>query len=56
MDSCEENAPPGPIKAIGELGIEDLPPIAELTITVAESECKELGKISGIVDTLGNIF
>lgn len=53
MDACDENAPQGPIKAIGELGIEELPPIAELTITVAESECVELGKISGIVDTLG---
>lgn len=53
LDACEEAAPPGHIKAKGELGIKDLPPIEELTITVGESECVELGKISGIVDTLG---
>lgn len=55
LDACDENVPRGPIKAIGELGIEDLPPIAELTLTVLESDCVELGKISGIVDTLGKI-
>lgn len=53
LDACEENAPAGQIKAKGELGIKDLPPIQELTITVGESECVEMGKISGIVDTLG---
>lgn len=55
LETCDENAPSGPIKAKGEFGIEDLPPIAELTITVPESECVELGKISGIVDTLGKL-
>lgn len=55
LDSCEDNTPSGPIKAKGELGIEDLPPIEELTITVPESDCVELGKISGIVDTLGEL-
>lgn len=55
LDTCEDNTSSGPIKAKGELGIEDLPPIAELTITVPESECVELGKISGIVDTLGKL-
>lgn len=55
LDSCDDNTPSGPIKAKGELGIEDLPPIEDLTITVAESDCVELGKISGIVDTLGEL-
>lgn len=53
LDACEETAPPGPIKAKGEFTIDDLPPIDELTITVPESECVELGKVSGIVGTLG---
>lgn len=52
LESCEENTQ-GPMKTKGELGIDDLPPIAELTITVPESECVELGNISGIVETLG---
>lgn len=43
------------MKTKGELGMDDLPPIAELTITVPESECVELGNISGIVDTLGEL-
>uniref|UniRef100_A0A336KDR8 H/ACA ribonucleoprotein complex non-core subunit NAF1 n=1 Tax=Culicoides sonorensis TaxID=179676 RepID=A0A336KDR8_CULSO len=41
-----------PIKAIGELGIEDLPPIEDLHITVPETECNLLGKITSIVDQL----
>lgn len=53
MESCEDNTPKGPIKAKGEFGIDDLPPIADLTITVPESECIQLGTISGCVDTLG---
>lgn len=52
LESCEENTQ-GSMKTKGEMGIDDLPPIAELTITVPESECVELGNISGIVDTLG---
>lgn len=36
-----------------ELLFADLPPIADLKITVPESECVEIGAISGIVDTLG---
>lgn len=54
MDTCDENgASKGPIKAKGEFGIDDLPPIANLTITVPESECIQLGTISGMVETLG---
>lgn len=45
-----------PIKAIGELGIEDLPPIEDLFITVPEKECNLLGKITSIVDQLGKIL
>lgn len=52
LESCEDSTP-GTMKTKGELGIDDLPPIAELTITVPESECVELGCVSGIVDTLG---
>lgn len=52
MESCS-SAPSGPIKAKGELGIDDLPPIQDLTITVAEEDCIKLGTVSGIVDTLG---
>ncbi|XP_031626781.1 H/ACA ribonucleoprotein complex non-core subunit NAF1 [Contarinia nasturtii] len=51
LDACEANTS-GPVKTKGELGMDDLPPIAELTITVPESDCVELGSISGIVDTL----
>lgn len=36
-----------------ELSFADLPPIADLKITVPESECVEIGAISGIVGTLG---
>lgn len=54
LDACDDTtAPAGPVKAKGEFSIDDLPPIAELTITVPESECVELGKVSGIVGTLG---
>lgn len=53
LDNCENSAPQGPIKAKGELRIEDLPPIEELTITVSESECVELGCIMSVVDALG---
>lgn len=55
MESCGEQ-PQGPMKVKGEFGIEDLPPIEELTITVPESECIQLGTVSGIVETLGKIF
>lgn len=55
LDTCEENVAPGPIKAKGEFSIADLPPIEELTITVPESECVVLGKVSSIVDTLGKL-
>lgn len=56
MDSCDDQtgAPKGPIKAKGEFGLDDLPPIADLTITVPESECIQLGTISGVVETLGS--
>lgn len=40
----------------GEVGMNDLPPIAELTITVPESDCVEFGKVSNIVDTLGELI
>lgn len=57
MDSCDDTtAPKGPIKAKGEFGIDDLPPIADLTITVPESECIQLGTISGVVETLGSFY
>lgn len=36
-----------------DLSFGDLPPIADLQITVPESECVEIGTVSGIVDTLG---
>lgn len=56
LDACDDTATPtGPIKAKGEFSIDDLPPIEELTITVPESECVELGKVSGIVGTLGKL-
>lgn len=55
LESCEATTT-GPVKTKGELGMDDLPPIAELTITVPESECVELGSISGIVDTLGKLI
>lgn len=56
LDACETATPSGPVKAKGEFTIDDLPPIEELTIIVPESECVELGKVSGIVGTLGNFL
>lgn len=41
-----------PIKAAGELGIEDLPPIEDLHISMPEKDCIFLGKITSIVDQL----
>lgn len=52
-EDVEEKRNREPIKAIGELGIEDLPPIENLYITVPEKECNLLGKITSIVDQLG---
>lgn len=43
----------GPVKAKGELGINDLPPIEDLTIKISEAECVQIGHVSGIVETLG---
>ncbi|XP_063704807.1 H/ACA ribonucleoprotein complex non-core subunit NAF1 [Culicoides brevitarsis] len=51
-DETGEKKNQAPIKAIGELGIEDLPPIEDLYITVPEKECNLLGKITSIVDQL----
>lgn len=50
-DDGEEKT--GPIKAKGEFGLNDLPPIEDLTIKIAEDECIKIGHISGIVETLG---
>lgn len=56
-DEIEEESTSGPakFKVPGELGIEDLPPIEDLHITVPEVECVLLGKISSIVDQLGKV-
>lgn len=54
-DEDDEKKNQTPIKAIGELGIEDLPPIEDLYITVPEKECNLLGKITSIVDQLGKV-
>lgn len=43
------------IRAKGEVGIEDLPPIEDLKITVPADECVELGKIISIVEQLGKL-
>lgn len=37
----------------GELSVDDLPPIEDLTITVEESKCKPVGSVFNIVDTMG---
>ncbi len=39
-------------KMMEALGIIDLPPLEELTITVPQEECIPIGKISNIIDTL----
>lgn len=41
------------VKARGELGIDDLPPIEDLKITVPEEECVRMGKIFSVVEQLG---
>lgn len=40
------------VKARGELGIDDLPPIEDLKIQVPENECVRMGKIFSIVEQL----
>lgn len=40
------------VKARGEMGIDDLPPIEDLKIRVSESECVPMGKICSIVEQL----
>lgn len=40
------------VKARGELGIDDLPPIEDLQIQVPENECVQMGKIFSIVEQL----
>lgn len=42
-----------PVKTRGELGINDLPPIEDLKITVEEEKCQPVGCIKSIVNTLG---
>ena len=39
----------------GEVAIEDLPPIEDLCISVPEEQCVELGKVTNIVDQLGEL-
>lgn len=53
LENCENSKPQGPIRAKGELRVEDLPPIEELSITVAESDCIQLGTVHSVVETLG---
>lgn len=53
LENCENNKPQGPIRAKGELRVEDLPPIEELSITVAESDCVQVGTVHNVVNTLG---
>lgn len=40
------------VKAKGEIGIDDLPPIEDLHIQVPEAECVQMGKIFSIVEQL----
>lgn len=53
LENCENSKTHGPIRAKGEVRVEDLPPIEELSITVAESDCVQLGTVHSVVDTLG---
>lgn len=46
---------PKSVKTVGELGIEDLPPIDSLHITLPETERLKVGKIFKFVDTLVTI-
>lgn len=41
------------VKAKGEIGIDDLPPIEDLHISVPEAECVLQGKVFSIVEQLG---
>lgn len=47
---------PKPIKAKGELDLNDLPPIEDLKISVAEQDCIPVGQVFQIVDKLGKII
>ena len=40
----------------GELTLQDLPPIEDLSITVEESKCKPIGSVFNMVDAMGEIF
>lgn len=41
------------LKVKGELGLEDLPPIEDLKISVPRQDCEALGSVYNIVDKLG---
>lgn len=42
-----------PPRTDGEILLDDLPPIEELHITVPETDCMEVGKVSAIVNQMG---
>lgn len=56
LDEEEGEGGPAKFKVPGELGLEDLPPIEDLQISVSEIECTLLGKTLSIVDQLGRGF
>ncbi len=43
------------IKVKGEMGLDDLPPIEDLHISVPHDECKPIGSIKSVVDPLGKL-
>lgn len=42
-----------PPKVKGEMSLDELPPIQDLQISVDEKECLEIGKVTSIVEQLG---
>lgn len=45
-----------PPKVHGELGLDDLPPIEDLAISLPAQETTKIGTITSIVDRLGKDF
>lgn len=44
------------LKVKGELGLEDLPPIEDLKISVPHQDCEVIGSVYNIVDKLGMFY
>lgn len=51
-EDCDEGGNRGPFRTCGELGLEDLPPIEQLSIKVQVEDLCHLGRVASIIDCL----